>query len=116
VSVSVSGLAALDADFMPDTCILARTTPGAVNLDGSGTDGTVTTATVPCRLVVGASVERLLAGRLAQEADAVLSVPLGTDVRVTDTVTASGTTYQIIDTSAGATYATSIMLTLKLVQ
>jgi hypothetical protein len=115
-SADMAELAALDELFMPSTCTLSRTAPGTPNPDGSGTDGTVTTTTVACRVISGPGVEALVAGRLAAEADAVCRVPLGTDVLVTDAVTFRGVLYQIIDTNAGDSYATSIALTLKLVK
>jgi hypothetical protein len=114
-SMAMDRLRRVDESAMPDSCTLSRTAPGTPNPDGSGTDGTVSTVAVSCRFVSGAGLEAVVAGRLAQEADAVLYVPLATDVRVTDTVTVAGDVYQIIDVSSGS-YATSIMLTLKLVQ
>jgi hypothetical protein len=108
---------AMNLSAMPDTFDLHHLAPGTVNPDGSGTDGTETvTSGIPCRFVAGKGIEALVAGRVAQEADAVLYCPLGTTVDVKDTVVYLTDRYQVLDSSAGASFATSLLLTLKLVK
>lgn len=116
-SLAMDRLRQVDEANMPSTFDLHHLAPGAVNADGSGTDGTETvTSGLPCRFVAGKGIESLVAGRVAQEADAVLYCPLGTTVDVKDTVVVAGDTYQVLDSNQGASYATSLMLTLKLVK
>jgi hypothetical protein len=109
-------LTALDTLFMPDTATVTRTAPGTVNPDGSSEPGTVTTTTYPCRLVSLSGNEVLIAARVTAEANAILYLPLTADVQTTDTVAVAGVTYQIVDTNAGASYATSLQLTLRFLQ
>ena len=109
-------LQALDESAMPGTAGIVRVSPGTVNPDGSSEPGTTTGWNYACRFVSQSQMEQVFGQRMTEEADAALSVPLSSDVLVTDTITYNGNTYQIIGTNAGQSYATSLMLTLRLVK
>ena len=109
-------LQALDQSAMPGTAAIVRTSPGTVNPDGSTEPGTTTTTNVACRFVSQSQMEQVFGARMTEEADAALSVPLSSDVLATDTITYNGATWQIIGTNAGQSYATSLLLALRLVK
>lgn len=115
-TAELADIQTMDESAMLGTAGIVRVTPGTVNIDGSREPGTTTTTNVPCRFVSGTGMELLFGGRMTEEADAVLTVPLGTDVLVTDAVTYGGASYQIINTNQGQSYATSIALALRLVK
>jgi hypothetical protein len=100
---------------MIGTCDIVSVGPGAINPDGSGEPGEITTTTVPCRyLDAGGGAEILAAMRLTVNADGIISVPLGTPATEEDTVTYGGETWLIVGTNVGDSYATSLALAVKL--
>jgi hypothetical protein len=107
----------LDERAMPDTCDIVSVDPGTINPDGSGEPGEITTTTVPCRFLDAAgAAEILFAMRLTVEAGGILWVPVSTVATEEDTVTFKGDTWQIVGTSLGQTFATSLQLAVKLVE
>ena len=104
----------LDERAMPDTCDIVG--EGTTNPDGSGEPGVITTTTVPCRFLdAGGAAEILAVWRLTVQANGILWVPLGTAATEAETVTFKGDSWEIVGTSFGQTYATSLQLAVKLV-
>jgi SPP1 family predicted phage head-tail adaptor len=119
-TADMAELAALNELFMPSVASISHTIPGTVTPggDGSETTGDVTTVTsTPCRFVDGMqAAEQLVAMRLTVEANAVLYIPLSVAATEADTVAIGGVVYQIVGTSAGASYGTALVLALKLME
>jgi hypothetical protein len=116
-TADMAELATLDALFMPSTCQIVSTAPGTQNPDGSSEPGTTTTTTVACRFADGIQAAEVLAAmRLTVEANAILSVPLGTAATEADTVTYAGDSWGIVGSNLGASYATSLVLAIRLVR
>lgn len=107
-------LIALDERAMPDSCTIS--TPGTPTNDddNSPIPGTPTTVTVPCRMIAPPQAQEIiLALRLTRVGSSVLIVPLATVVRNDSRITKDGRTYEVVGTSAGASYATSLKIALK---
>jgi len=107
----------IDERAMPDLCDLLE--PGSVVIapDGSISTGTTTVANIPCRMAnQPLAVELLIAMRLTDVANTILSVPLGTIVRPQDLVRYRGKVYQVVGTDDGKSFATSLTVALKSVQ
>jgi hypothetical protein len=105
----------LDERAMADTCDIVHTEPGTINPDGSGEPGEVVVTTVPCRFLdAGGAAEILAVWRLTVQANGILWVPVSTVATEEDTVTFKGDRWQIVGTSLGQTYATSLQLAVKL--
>ena len=85
------------AATLPDTCTIVRVTR-VQNDSGGWEETTVAADTIACRLGPVAGRERVLGGRLAEESDAVLTLPADADVRGSDRITHDGTTYEVVDT------------------
>lgn len=110
-------LIALDERAMPDTCTIS--TPGTPTHDddNSPIPGATTTVTgIRCRMMSNPQAQEiLLALRLTGIGSSVVAVPLGTVVTSNSQITFKGKTYEIVGTSDGASYATSLKLALRLV-
>lgn len=119
-TATFAGLQAMDEANMPATCSIVHPATPGINPDHSPDDsGTPTTVTgIRCRFqnANAGAREILLAMRLTEEADAVLTVPLATTVGLKDTIIFGGGTWLIIGTNAGQAYATSLSLALRLQQ
>jgi|SRR5215468_12646768 len=118
-TATMNRLKARDESAMRDTCQFHRINPGGMNPDNSPADGTVTITTSPCRMTRLAlhirGTEQIFGFVLTGEYQAVLRVPLGTDVETTDIVVFGGDQYEIVGTNVGRTFATSLGLALRLI-
>lgn len=107
-------LIALDERAMPDTCTIS--TPGTPTYDddNSPIPGATTTVTVPCRMIAAPQAQEiLLALRLTGIGGSVLIVPIVTVVASNSRIVKDGREYEVVGTSAGASYATSLKIALK---
>lgn len=80
--------------MLTDTCVIRRVTntpDDAGGLSESWADA----ATVACRIGQPSSREYAAAGRTAEESDAVIRLPAGTDVRGADRIVTGGVTYEV---------------------
>lgn len=96
-------LASMQSDaqlFLPDTGIIMRPTAGTADGMGGRTGGTVSAAgTVACRIrPISPPIEVDSANNLRSVASWVITIPNGTDIRLTDQFTSGGVTYEIVGT------------------
>ena len=82
--------------ILSDTCTVSR--PGAKTYTDSGgwTVGAATVTSVVCRIASVSQRDIIRAGRLAEEADGVLTVPYDADVDSGDQVTVNGASYEVL--------------------
>ena len=90
------GAAATQEAALPDTAAIRRITRTS---DGAGghTESEATVTTVACRMAqIGNGSERLIAERLSLAESVVVTMPYGTDVRLTDRLLISGVTWEVV--------------------
>lgn len=118
ITARLADFRALSQSAMTDLCDVVEPTvpPPPPNPDGSPADdpGTVTAHNVPCRMTAKAQAQEILiALRLTDVGDHVLSVPVGTVVRVTDHIVYQGNRYEVVGSDADRTFATEVNVALK---
>lgn len=107
----------LDESAMPSTCRVLRRTQTTTG--GRTTYGPETAiATVACRLTsAGAPQELEALGRLAEEAQGTVNLPLGTDVRSGDrievTTGADMETFEVVGDPWPGSYSTSLAVVVQ---
>ena len=97
-----SGIPGLDywvgkAIGLPSLCSIVQQSLTSVGFGGSTITATTVATNVPCSLVAAAGgiQEGVQEGRLTATSDFLITVPLGTPVRVTDTVQFGSTAYEV---------------------
>ncbi len=88
----------LDAS-LPDTCQVTRKTPVPDGAGGQTVTYPNAGSAVACRIAPATDAVRraedIIAGRVAQDAPWLLTLPNGTDVVATDRVTSGGRTFEV---------------------
>ncbi|HPV11713.1 MAG TPA: head-tail adaptor protein [Verrucomicrobiota bacterium] len=95
-SDELAALRATQEAALPDTAAIRRITRTS---DGAGghTESEATVTTVACRMAqIGNGSERLIAERLSLAESVVVTMPYGTDVRLTDRLLISGVTWEVV--------------------
>lgn len=92
-----SELALLRADLtgvLADSCAVVRVTRTQTD-SGGWTDATTTQSAQPCRVGPLSGRERIAGGKIAQEADLVMTLPFDADIRWDDRVEHGGESFEI---------------------
>ncbi len=93
-----SELALLRADLtgvLADSCAVVRVTRTQTD-SGGWTDATTTQSAQPCRVGPLSGRERIAGGKIAEEADLVVTLKYDADVRSDDRITHGGKTYEVV--------------------
>lgn len=93
-----SELALLRADLtgvLADSCAVVRVTRTQTD-SGGWTETTTTLPSQPCRIGPLGGRERIAGGKIAEEADLVMTLPFDADIRWDDRVEHGGKTYEVV--------------------
>lgn len=88
---------------MPDTATILRNTPSST--PGGWSQSFVVVGTSPCRLVgITAPTEQLAAAEIASVTHWRLEVPAGTNIKPSDRVQVTGSTYEVLGAFGSKTF------------
>lgn len=93
-----SELALLRADLtgvLADSCAVVRVTRTQTD-SGGWTEATTTQSAQPCRVGPLSGRERIAGGKIAEEADLVVTLAYDADIRSDDRITHGGKTYEVV--------------------
>jgi SPP1 family predicted phage head-tail adaptor len=107
-AAQLSQMRAQQTASLDQTCTL-RTPAGEVSDDAGGTtpSGSVTDASVACRLGIPNGQEREIAARLGRDITATITFPHGTAVATTQQIVVGGNTYEVVDVNDDSSYKTA---------
>jgi SPP1 family predicted phage head-tail adaptor len=107
-AAELTDLRADQEDAMDKTCLVV--THGATVSDSAGgwTPGTDTTVSVACRVGPPSNDERVIAERLGQQVDAVVTLPYDTTLSAANSITVDGVTYQVEGINAAQSFVTAV--------
>ena len=108
LSLREAAMRAAQAATMTETCTRVRTTRVA---DGAGsfTDGATTTAALACRVASAGMPQEYMQMAVARARRPIMiTVPFGSDVLHTDTITYGGKTHEILGFVSAGQWATAL--------
>jgi hypothetical protein len=94
------------------TCTVRTFGAIVVDVEGGG-DPTSTETSVPCRVGNPTAQERVIAARLGQEMDNVVTLPYGTVVASTTKIVVDSSTYEVVTTNDGQSNQAAVRVMVK---